>query len=70
MYVHGHSGRVLTLVSLIVTHAFSFNCLSLSLPPPATLAVRGEVLDSGLPYHGVLRVPSINFLHVFPGFIA
>ena len=37
-------GRVLSLVSLAIAPAFSFNRLSSSRPPPATLAVRGRFL--------------------------
>ena len=37
-------GGVLTLVSLVIAPAFSFNRLSSSLSPPATLAVRGRFL--------------------------
>ena len=37
-------GRVLTLVSLVIAPAFSFNSLFFVSPPPVTLAIRGRFL--------------------------
>ena len=40
----GGCGRALTLVSLVIAPAFSFNSPIFVSPPPATLAVRGKFL--------------------------
>ena len=57
-------GRVLTLVSLIIVPAFSFNRLSSSRPPRHADGTR-EVFDCGLPYHTACAFLQLLFFAFF-----
>ena len=62
-------GRVLTLVSIVMAPAFSFNSPFLVSHPPATLAVGGRFL-AAVYLIIASAFPSMTFLRVFPVFIA
>ena len=53
-------GRVLSLVSLVIVPAFSFNSPFFVSPSPRHVAGSREVFDGGLPYHSAFFVSPLR----------